>query len=385
MLLLKICLSEWKNESRDKRELSLCQKLGFKTIVLAKGQSEDKGRIDINEGYEIHRHTTKPFANYVPNFINKVFSLILWAKYASNVSPDVISGHDLGALFIGWLSNFFRKTKAKLVYDSHEFELGRNTKRNKIQLFLIKQLERFLIKRSAFSIMVNESIANEVERIYSLKTKPVVVRNISSKWLTNKEICNKVHNNLVDNSKTCLLLYHGAITTNRGLETLIDDISKIDNIKLLLLGNAQNPDYLNCLKNRVKTFNCEKKIEFHPAVPIADLWQYVGAADICICPDIPNPPKSYFYMLPNKFFESIQSETPIIAGNFPEIIKIINEFKIGKIYDYRNKNSLKTCINEIFYNKKNYSIIKKNLKRAKECLSWEKEQEKLIKAYKNLF
>ncbi len=233
--------------------------------------------------------------------------------------------------------------------------------------------------------MVNESIANEVERIYSLKTKPVVVRNISSKWLTNKEICNKVHNNLVDNSKTCLLLYHGAITTNRGLETLIDDISKIDNIKLLLLGNAQNPDYLNCLKNRVKTFNCEKKIEFHPAVPIADLWQYVGAADICICPDIPNPPKSYFYMLPNKFFESIQSETPIIAGNFPEIIKIINEFKIGKIYDYRNKNSLKTCINEIFYNKKNYSNIKKNLKRAKECLSWEKEQEKLIKAYKNLF
>lgn len=384
MLLLKISCNEWKNESRDKRELSACQSIGLKTAVLAKGFPSDRGRSETIEDFLVYRYTTKPLGNFVPTIINKIFSLWLWASFAHKLSPDIVSGHDLGALLIGWLANFFKGKKTKLIYDSHEFELGRNKKRNKLILFFIKQLERFLLKRSSFSIMVNESIANEVVKIYSLKKKPVVVKNIPNKWKINYDICKTIRNKLEQDVNKCLIVYHGAIIPNRGLEKLLENIVEIDNIKLLILGSAQNEDYLNSLKDIIKSLKIDDKILFHEAVPIKDLWKYVGAADISICPDIPNPPKSYYYMLPNKFFESIQSETPIISGNFPEIIKIINEYKIGKIYDYRNNNSLKNCIKEIFYNKKNYSIIKKNLKKAKECLCWEKEQKILIEAYKKL-
>ena len=384
MLVLKISCNEWENENRDKRELSVCKKIGLETAVLAKGLPKDKGRKEIIEGFKLYRYTTKPFGNSVPSIINKAFSLLLWANFAHKLSPDIISGHDIGALFIGWLSNIIKGKKAKLVYDSHEFELGRNKKRNKLELFFIKQLERFLIKRSSFSIMVNKSIADEVTQIYSLKNKPVVVRNIPNKWIINYEICRQIREGIEPDTNKCLMIYHGAILENRGLEKLIENLAEIDNIKLLILGTAQNITYLNSLKDLIKRTKNENKIIFHDAVPISELWKYVGAADISICPDIPNPPKSYYYMLPNKFFESIQSETPIISGNFPEIIKIIHKYKIGETYDYKNTESLKKSIDEIFYNKKNNRIIKSNIKKAKEFLSWEKEQEELIKAYKKL-
>lgn len=40
--VVKICCSEWNNESRDKRELSICRELGMGIFVVAKGSYGDK-------------------------------------------------------------------------------------------------------------------------------------------------------------------------------------------------------------------------------------------------------------------------------------------------------------------------------------------------------
>ena len=384
MRILKICCNEWLNASRDKREMSVCKEIGAEVIILAKGLPKDKGRLETVDGFNLYRYTTKPLGRWVPDIINKLFALIFWANFVHKLSPDIISGHDIAALFIGWLSNLFTGKKAKLVYDSHEFELGRNTKRNMLQFIFIKQLERFLIKRCSFSIMVNKSIANEVAKIYSLKQKPLVIRNIPNKWIINKNKCELIRSDFVKKTNDCLLIYHGAITVNRGLESLIKEVSKIDKVVLLILGYSQNKEYLSYLKDITIKLNIENRVIFHPAVPIDILWEYVGAADICICPDIPNPPRSYYYMLPNKFFESIQAETPIISGKFPEIIQIINKYEIGEIYDIKQTNSLEEAITKIFYNKNNYKKYINNLKKAKNDLCWESEKIKLENAYKQI-
>ena len=154
--VLKIVLNEWKNENRDKRELSVIEELGGETIIMAKG--DKTGVVEYVEGFKVHRFTTSPFGNKVPKRISRYFSLFIWAYYARRFKADIISGHDYIALLIGYLSTLFMRKdqKPKLVYDSHEFELGRNTKkRGLVKTFLITYLERFLISRSVFSIMVN--------------------------------------------------------------------------------------------------------------------------------------------------------------------------------------------------------------------------------------
>lgn len=194
MLVLKICISEWKNASRDQRELSVCRELGADVKVLAKGSGRGRGvSVDHVAGFEVYRLSARPF-NYLPISLNRILSVLMWAAYVRKMRPDIISGHDLGGLTIGWLSTFFLKQskRPKLVYDSHEFEAGRSASRSRLQTKMIVYWERFMIKRSVFMIVVNESIADEVVKLHRLQERPVVVRNIPPKWDVDQKVCAEI-------------------------------------------------------------------------------------------------------------------------------------------------------------------------------------------------
>ena len=154
MKIAKLCINTWAYASRDKRELAACQELGAEVEVFAKG--EHTGTEEVVDGFPVTRISTRPLGEKVPNGLNRVVSLFTWASYMRKQNDiDVISAYDLIALFIAWLSNIGKRNKAKLVYDSHEFELGRARQRSAVTSWFICHLERFLMKRCAFSIMVN--------------------------------------------------------------------------------------------------------------------------------------------------------------------------------------------------------------------------------------
>lgn len=199
MLLLKISINDWTNASHDQRELFVCKDLGMDVKVLAKGKKSDKGRIDYIDGFEVHRMTSRPI-RWIPISVNRIFSIFIWAKYARSLHPDIISGHDLSGLVIGWIAGVFirKERRPKFVYDSHELEIGRNAKRNWIQIFLIKHLERFMIERSEFTIVVNDSIADELVKLHKLKKRPVVVRNTPNLWEVDPEICKFVRKDILE-------------------------------------------------------------------------------------------------------------------------------------------------------------------------------------------
>lgn len=187
-LVLKIAANTWENASRDVRELSVVRELGANVIVMAKG--ERTGEWETVRDFPVYRMSTRPLGRWAPNFLNRVVSVFTWARQAARFKPDVISGHDLIPLFIGWLSSCFRKKehRPKLVYDSHEFTIYAGRK-GPIETFLVTHLERFLIKRCAFVIEVNDLIADEVQKIHKLKDRPVVVRNIPEKWDVDPAVC----------------------------------------------------------------------------------------------------------------------------------------------------------------------------------------------------
>ncbi len=187
--VLKICWDPWENESRDKRELSVYRELGNDVLVLAEGGLDDKGRGDIVESFPVKRYSAKPFGINAPKRMNQISSWFTWARYARTLNPDIISGHDFIGWTIGWLSTRFKKNKPLFIYDSHEFELGRNVKKNKLRHALIRKWEKYIIRNSAFSIMVNDSIADEVQRIYKLETRPIVVRSTPNYWSIDEKVC----------------------------------------------------------------------------------------------------------------------------------------------------------------------------------------------------
>jgi len=387
-LFVKITTGSFHNASRDKRELAVVQNLGLETLVVAKGESTVIKGID---GWIVHALSTRPIGRVpILTKINRILSLFTWAYYIRSLKANYLSCHDLYALFIGWLSTLgLRKDKKPLlIYDSHEFEAGISTdgQRGKIKSLLILSLERFLILKTALNIMVNDTIADEVQKLHQLPVRPLVVRNIPSYWNINLRDCEDQRRIFCDQLNvpvnTFLIMYHGGMMKGRGIEHILEASSKIKNIAVILLGDGDT-HYLSDLRSKSKLQKIDHFTLFHPAVSQSELWRYIGAVDLGIIP-IQNVCLSYYYSLPNKLFENIQALTPIISSNFPEMSKIVNSYKIGICINPKNTAELSEAIKQVKDNPTLYKEFKHNLTMAKIELCWEQEKNVLIDAYNKL-
>lgn len=182
---------------------------------------------------------------------------------------------------------------------------------------------------------------------------------------------------MTSNNESFIIMYHGAVTKGRGIETLIDVVSINMNIVLFVLGDGSE-NYIEELKRQAQQV-ADGRVAFHPAVPYQELWKYVGAADVGMV-TIPAGCKSYYYMLPNKLLENIQCLTPIIGSDFPEIRKIVDKYRIGLLCDPTSIEEINRCIEVMRLDKEFYLQCKKNLLTAKQDLCWENEKKVLIDA-----
>ena len=371
--------------SRNKRELQAAYEHGYQVLVIS---SDD--RSDFTDKYSNYTYVSDYYTTHVTYDMNRAvrYLKILWGYFVvishlRDVKADVMSCHDIDSLFLAWAAYLFKFNKPALIYDSHEFELGRNAKRNRIQMWFIAHLEHFLINRCAFSIMVNDAIADEVQHVYSLSERPIVVRSTPNMWNIDDSECKKTRQVIMSSMNEphdLLLMYHGGVSQGRGVETLLEVVKKNNSVCLLILGNGSD-SYISSLKLKAKELAVSNRIIFHPAVPISELWRYVGASDIGMI-TIPAVAKSYYYMLPNKFFENIQSETPVICSDFPAIAPIVRKYNIGLTCNPTDVESINACIMEMQTNKALYNTFKANMKNAKEDLCWENEKQVLIRAFK---
>ncbi len=385
MLVLKIACVEWHNESRDKRELDVCRELGASVCVLAKGNVGERGAEDSVDGFRVYRYTTRP-VRFFPTKINRFISIFAWASFARKLGADVISGHDITGLFIGWLSNLGGHKKAKLVYDSHEFELGRDGKQGKARRLFIRLLEGFLIKKCAFTIMVSDSIASAEKSLYGQNYKIVVVRSTPNNWELDEQI-EAVRTRIIHEMNwpddAFIIMYHGIIAKSRSIETSIKAIERNPNIFGIIVGNDIHGTLASELKEYCEAKGFANRVFFHEAIPIEKLYQYVGAANVGMilfnarC-------ESYRLALPNKFFENVQALTPLITAYYPEMKSLIDEYQIGITVDPTDESEIDSAIEKMRVDESFYKQLKTNLIKAKDELCWDKEKEKLVAAYSEL-
>ena len=87
---------------------------------------------------------------------------------------------------------------------------------------------------------------------------------------------------------------------------------------------------------------------------------------------------NYYYALPNKLFNYIQSGVPVLCSDFPEMKRVVEEFNVGMTVNPSNTMDLKEKILQALTDQEKIKIWQDNCKIASEVLNWKNEEKELI-------
>lgn len=397
MVYLKLLWGNLKTASRDKRELSVAKAIGYEVQVI-EGVSGESDFDYVYEGYNVCAIVTQPVGkvswlkqrlHWVG--IRNIFKFVYKFVYKTwIIEADIISGHDWFCLLAAYIANLFKWRRAKLIYDSHEFELYRYAPgRTEFQRKIIKLVEGFLIRRVDLALMVGDKIADGVQEIYSLKTRPTVVRNIPPYWHLEPEKSAIIRRRFLAvmklSSQGFLLMYHGGIDQGRGIECAIRTLVLLpDDVGLIIMGNDSDLGMVERLRELARKMGVERRVLFKDAVPIQVLKDYIGAVDVEMVLIEGKTCRSYAYSLPNKFFESIQACVPMICSDLPEMGKIVRQYDTGLLVNEDDEKSVAEAVLKLRGDKGLYDRLRSNMAKAREELCWEQESLKLKAAIQGM-
>jgi len=286
------------------------------------------------------------------------------------LKPKVIHCNDTLVLPLGIIVKAF--TGAKLIYDAHELESDKNglTKTlGKMTLYTEKLLWRFIDALIVVSPSIDKWYMNNIGDKYSeiILNSPI----LQDDKLVNTSSYLREYFSIPKESK--IFLYVGGLVHGRGIELLTEAFKNSDiKSSLVFLGYGVLSDELKEIANNASN------IYVHDAVAHEKVVSIARSADIGLCL-IQNVSLSDYYCLPNKLFEYCFAEIPILASNFPDISQVVEEYGLGKCCEL-NSESIYSAIKEF----ESMDKLEKINVQSLYSLSWESQEEKLIRLYKKL-
>lgn len=285
---------------------------------------------------------------------------------------DILHCNDINTLPIGVIIKKFYNKQVKIVYDAHEYETETYALKG-MQRIIVKIIERFLIRYADSVITVSESISTEYSRIYNIK-KPDLVLNAPAFTEIVKDNKFREVFDIKDDMK--IFIYQGGLGYNRGIELLLEVFSSgsVDGV-IVFMGYGDMKAYIETMSKK------NSYIFFHNAVSPTELLGYTASADFGIA-TIEDSCLSYRYCLPNKLFEYIMAEVPVIVSDLPEMSKIVKQFKVGTVMHGNGIDGIKKAIEEAIL--LNPMELRSNLRLAKKIYNWEEQEKILLNVYRNL-
>lgn len=371
--VLSIVINNFKNDNRVLKENISLQKAGYNVQVVALHEEPLK---ELEEVQKIPVHRIKLKSRDWSK--NKVAQLVKYFEFIYRVvkkykNSDILHCNDLNTLPIGVIIKKFFNYDAKIVYDAHEYEINDTPHESTYKIRIKYILEKFLIRHADKIITVSDSIANEYVKLYGIEKPALVLNTPAYKEIEKKNIFRESFD--IDEKQT-IFLYQGGLSKGRGIEILLGAFkSQTTNAVIVFMG------YGPLEKLIIEASKEYKNIYFHKAVSPEVLLDYTSSADFGIL-FYENNCLNHEFCSPNKMFEYIMAEIPVIVSNLYEMKRLVESNKIGTVAKENTPEGLKAAIEEAI--KLDKEKLKTNIQKLKTIYNWEEQEKVLLEIYKGL-
>ncbi len=292
--------------------------------------------------------------------------------------PDIVHAHDLVTLLAG--ARIAKQTGAKLIYDSHELETGRNARYAAYEKWLRARYERALIAKTDAVITVSDSIADYLAKLYNIE-RPVVVLNAPDSE-AGAASGDHVRQRLGLSADIPLAIYVGSVTINRGLENAVRALPHAPLLHLAAVGPRSGP-VAALLLCEAAALGVSDRFHLIDPVPHNEVTSFIRSADVSLIL-IQDVCLSYRFCFPNKLLESIVAGVPVLAAKLVELERIIVKTNAGLTVDQTDPIAIAKGAMEIAQNRHRYAPDTATIGMIQDTYSWARQSEVLLALYDRL-
>ena len=370
-LVANLVFNPFVNDSRVLKESESLARGGYRVEVIAHGDknlpvTEDKEQYVVKRLSYLDREVTKSKFFKIKAYFCYIKKSVAYCK-----NFNILHCNDLNTLPIAFVIKTLYNKDIKVVYDAHEYEINDIAEQSRYSIKIKYYIEKFLIKYADSVITVSSSIADDYMKLYNIKRPALVLNTPVYKKIDKKDIFREKLGIAEDK---IIFLYQGALLKGRGIELLLDTFKNIDNSKAIILFMGYG-ELESTIKESAKE---HKNIYFHKAVDSTALLDYTSSADFGIS-TIEDSCLSYRYSLPNKMFEYIMAEIPVIVSNLQEMKKFVMQNSVGVVATQNTILGLERAIEKAIRLDK--IQLQENILNTKSIYNWKRQEKVLLNVY----
>lgn len=307
------------HDSRVRREARALLRGGHEVVVLHAPRSPD-GLGEELDGFALRSVAPPAWTRRLPSPVRRSLLLLAFVSELRRLRPDAVHAHDAAMLVPGVVGA--RLTGARLVYDSHEYATG-VPYRERLWAWAVGTVERLLIGRTDAVITVSDGIAERLRERYRLADLPAVVRNLPDPEETDPAFeAPDLRAALGVPAEAPLILHLGAVARDRGGATLVRAVARVPEAHLLFLG-ADDSGFAAGLGEVAAAEGVTERVHFRASVPVEQIRAHTRQASVGVTL-LEDTCENHRLALPNKLFEYLAAEVPLVASDLPEMRRALS-------------------------------------------------------------
>jgi glycosyltransferase involved in cell wall biosynthesis len=238
---------------------------------------------------------------------------------------------------------------------------------------LLKWIEKLSVKFADHVIVCHEISRNKLVESRKVKTPISVVMNVPDERIFNSNLCK----DYVSSDKTFCLVHHGTITENYGIQTTIQAIALLKKRMKIRLEIYGIGNYRASLEKLVQRLGLSKNVCFWGYVTQKELLKGLCKADLGVVALLNE------YQSPNKLFELVALNRPVIASDLQTIKQHFNEACV-QYFKRGNPEDLANNIFDLYNNPNMRASLVYNANRVYEKYKWTQMRSRYLNIYREL-